>query len=347
MIASKPERSSNLELFRCIMMWLIIAHHFVVNSGIGDSMWNHPSAVNNIFLFVFGAWGKMAINCFVLITGYFMCTSEISISKFGRLFVQVLFYNIVFYFIFLFCGYEEVSVTRILHLFPINDVQSNFVSCFLLFYLCIPFLNILIRNVTKRQHLLLIAISLFIYTVLNLLFSITMNYVSWFVVLYFISSYLRLYPVKILESTRNTGLISVLFIVLSIMSILVCVYISVKLNIRVHYYLLSDSNAIFALLTAIALFMFFKNIKIKHSKFINGVATTTFGILMIHANSDAMRQWLWQDFVRVPQMVENHFFALYAILSVCGIFLVCATIDYICSKLIFSRVNKIIETHIK
>lgn len=347
MLASKPERSSNLELFRCIMMWLIIAHHLVVNSGVMEQMWNHPSSENNIFLFVFGAWGKMAINCFVLITGYFMCTSEISISKFVRLFVQVLFYNIVFYFIFLFYGYEEVSVTRILHLSPINDVQSNFVSCYLLFYLCIPFLNILIRNLTKRQHLLLISVSLFIYSVLNLLFSVTINYVLWFVVLYFISSYLRLYPVKFLESTRNTGLISVLFIVLSIMSIIVCVFISVKLNIRVQYYLLSDSNAIFAVLTAIALFMFFKNVKVKKLKFINGVATTTFGILMIHANSDAMRQWLWQDFIRVPQMADSHFFALYAILSVCGIFVVCATIDFICSKLIFSRINKVIESRIK
>lgn len=30
------KRQSNLELFRCIVMLLIIAHHYVVNSGLLD-----------------------------------------------------------------------------------------------------------------------------------------------------------------------------------------------------------------------------------------------------------------------------------------------------------------------
>ncbi len=346
-VAEKTERSSNLELLRCIMMLLIIAHHFVVNSGIDDAMWNHPSSANNLFLFLFGAWGKMAINCFVLITGYFMCTLEISISKFIRLLVQVLFYKVVFYFIFLTCGYDDFSLNSILHLMPINDVGSNFVSCFLLFYLCIPFLNILIRNITEKQHLILMAICLFIYTVLNLVYSVTINYVSWFVVLYFIASFLRLYPIKTLEKTRRIGAVAILLMVLSVVSIILCIYVSVKIDKRVHYYLLSDSNALLAVLTAVALFLFFKSIKIRHSKFINAVGKTTFGILLIHANSDAMRQWLWQDVVRVPQMMYSPILIPYAIFCVCGIFCVCAVIDFVCTKVIFSRINKIIESRIK
>lgn len=34
----KPMRNSNIELYRIILMLIIIAHHYVVNSGIMDSM---------------------------------------------------------------------------------------------------------------------------------------------------------------------------------------------------------------------------------------------------------------------------------------------------------------------
>lgn len=66
-------RDSNFELYRIVAMLLIIAHHFVVNSGILDKAYEAPLSANSIFLFLFGAWGKTGINCFMMITGYFMC----------------------------------------------------------------------------------------------------------------------------------------------------------------------------------------------------------------------------------------------------------------------------------
>lgn len=70
-------------------MLLIVAHHYVVNSGMMDEMRKHPTAVNSLFFFVCGAWGKTAINCFVMITGYFMCTSHITLKKFIKLLLEM------------------------------------------------------------------------------------------------------------------------------------------------------------------------------------------------------------------------------------------------------------------
>ena len=97
-------RESNLELFRIITMILIIAHHYVVNSGL--TLADGPINTNllswqSIFLLLFGAWGKTGINCFVLITGYFMCTSRITLKKFIKLLFEVMFYRIIIYLIFL------------------------------------------------------------------------------------------------------------------------------------------------------------------------------------------------------------------------------------------------------
>lgn len=149
----KKERNSNLELYRIITMMLIVAHHYVVNSGLIQVMPNSETTNNSIFLYIFGMWGKTGINCFMLITGYFMCKSNITIRKFLKLLLEVEFYKIIIYFIFIISGYEAFTLKGcIKSLLPITSVASGFTSCFLLFYLCIPFLNILIQNLTKEMH---------------------------------------------------------------------------------------------------------------------------------------------------------------------------------------------------
>lgn len=58
----------------------------------------------------------------------------------------------------------------------------------------------------------------------------------------------------------------------------------------------SDSNTVLALAISICSFMCFKNLKIGYSKLINTIGGSTFGVLLIHANSDVMREWLWKSF---------------------------------------------------
>lgn len=82
-------RNSNLELYRIIVMLLIVAHHYVVNSGLITVMEETPLSARSIFFYLFGAWGKIGINCFVLITGYFMCKSQITLQKFMKLLLEV------------------------------------------------------------------------------------------------------------------------------------------------------------------------------------------------------------------------------------------------------------------
>ena len=94
-------RNSNIELFRIITMLVIIAHHYVVNSGIADILFSNSSmGVKNIFYLIFGCGGKTGINCFVLITGYFMCKSKITLRKFLKLFCEAEFYSFVIFMIF-------------------------------------------------------------------------------------------------------------------------------------------------------------------------------------------------------------------------------------------------------
>lgn len=95
-IKQAPERESNIELFRIVCMLSIIAHHYVVHTGlVGEPMLSDPRNPSSLFLSFFGMWGKTGINCFLMITGYFMCQKEISIKKWLKFYFQILFYNVV------------------------------------------------------------------------------------------------------------------------------------------------------------------------------------------------------------------------------------------------------------
>lgn len=330
------QRNSNLELYRIITMLAIVAHHYVVNSGLmGGAVSGEEFNSRNLFFLLFGMWGKTGINCFVLITGYFMCQQQITLRKFLKLILQVEFYNLVISAVFLLVGYEGFTMKEFcLQLLPIRDVASGFTSCFLLFWLTIPFLNVLIHHISRRMHLMLIALCLFTYTIILYVPYgwVSMNYVSWFIVLYFISSYIRMYPESVYKSNgaKTWGWLSLLAILLAIGSVLVrCWRNDAFETSEPVYWYVSDSNAILALLVGVTTFMFFKNLKMPHSRFINAVASTTFGVLLIHANSNAMRQWLWKDTVDCVGHYNDTYYYFYALIAVLCIFAVCSTIDYV------------------
>lgn len=81
-LGRSKERSSNLELYRILVMLLIVAHHYVVNSGLLDVMNQDILSSNTTFYSLFGAWGKTGINCFVLITGYSCALLKLHLGSF-------------------------------------------------------------------------------------------------------------------------------------------------------------------------------------------------------------------------------------------------------------------------
>ncbi len=333
-------RQSNLELFRIIMMLVIIAHHYVVNSGLLDLIdKNEKFRIKDYFLLIFGWGGKIAINCFVLITGYFMCKTFITARKWFKLFLEVEFYNIIITGIFLLTKYDQISLKGLIKtLFPFWDISSSFVSCFLLFYLLIPFVNILLRSLTEKQHIILLCLCYGIYTIFPSMgvMNIAFNYITWFIIIYITAAYIRIYPKQWFGNSRLWGCLAIATVMVSWLSVIILGFISRRVvipwapkQIILSYFLVNDSNKILAVIPALCLFLFFKNVKIKYNRLINTLAASTFGVLMIHANSDVMRKWLWNDCVDVVGHYMSQYVLLYALISVFIIYIICTLIDYL------------------
>ncbi|MCM1291714.1 MAG: acyltransferase [Bacteroides sp.] len=339
--SGKKPRNSNLELYRIIVMLLIVAHHYVVNSGLIGVIQQSDNTLNSAIMLLFGAWGKTGINCFVLITGYFMCKSQFSFKKLLKLYLQIAFYAMAVYLIFCITGHETFSPFRALWmLWPAKSIALGFTSCFLIFYMFIPVLNVLVNAMDKRLHSQLTALIIIAFSILPSfpMINMTHNYVTWFIALYLIASYIRMYGLFPNISHRRWGWLALLTFSIGSASVL-CMYTFYKMGFLKGfqpYFFVADSNKFLSLAIAVCSFMYFKDLKIGYSRYINLIGASTFGVLLIHANSDAMRQWLWRDTVDCI----GHFndFALnmlgYALLSVLIIFCVCSAIDCLRAKYI-------------
>lgn len=332
------KRQSNIELLRIVGLFAILCHHYVVNSGIMQNIDPVANRGGYCFLSYWGMWGKTGINIFILISGYFMCKSELTIKRYCKVAFEIYFYNFIIYFALLVSGYESIGLKRIYKLFfsPLiyANGSGNFTSSFLIFYLFIPYMNLFIKRLSKKQFRSWILFLLFIFTGLSTLFfnNVIFGEVFWFGAVYFIGGYLRLYPPKWSEELISSLRLLILSLVLAWLSVAAIIVLNEKTGTRVNTsWFVADANKLGAVLVGVFAFTTFKNLKIGYSRLINFVAKTTFGILLIHANSDAMRQWLWRDFLHVDTSysLPVGILILRSVLITVIIFIVCSLIDMI------------------
>lgn len=342
-------RKSNIELLRIIGMLMIVAHHYVVNSGIMNAFETGNTSMNYVFLTLWGMWGKTGINVFILISGYFMCTSNLTIRRYCKVFLEWVLYHFGIYIIMLIAGYETVGLKRTLDLlfeiFIYANRSGSFISSFFIFYLFIPFINIFIRSITREEFKKFVILLIFVFTVLSTFFfnKDIFGEVFWFIAVYFIGAYLRLYPPVWSDSFKTSGRLFILSLVITYASVVFMIIVGSVIHKGSPTFFVYDANKLGAVLVSVMMFATFKNLSIGYSKVINLIAKTTFGVLLIHANSSAWRRFMWEDLLHV-----NTFYSLplidlifRSVLIVAGVFVVCSLIDmiriYLVEKPVFNH----------
>lgn len=162
-------------------------------------------------------------------------------------------------------------------------------------------------------------------------------------VIYLIGAYFRLYPPRWSQNSKCTGCLALGFVILSMVSVWVAVHMGCLLDKNIYYFFVCDSNKPLAVTTSVCAFLFFKNLKMGYSKIVNIIAASAFGVLLIHANSDTMRQWLWQDTLdNVGHFAGNIY--LHAIVSVLAVYVICTLIDFVRIQLLEKPAFKILDS---
>lgn len=311
-------------------MLLIVAHHYVCHSGLLDIMEKEAVCGQTLFYYAFVMWGKTGINCFVLITGYFMCRSHITAQKWMKLAGMVVFYNIIFHTAALLTGQKELTLRYVFETFsPVTSVrQGDFVNSFLIFYLFIPFLNILLHAMKKGEHQMLLALLLLVFIGIgkNPMMSLSWSYVTWFSALYLIAAYIRSYGLKPVWGARQWAALT---LVTAVAAWLTVVALGIANHKGIECYpfkFVFDCNAPFALIVSVAAFQSFRLMKLRYMPWVNIAGACTFGVLLIH-NRGCMHPLLYGHLLNVAGQWGAPFYVLHALVSVIGIFIVCALID--------------------
>lgn len=343
----KEIRESNFELLRIVSMIFIVMHHYAIH-GDFDSLSGGKYSPSLLFVQILLIGGKLGVNCFVLISGYFLVTSSENTSRILRIWFQVFFYSISGWCIAYIMGIATLGNELFRALFPVISEEYWFASAYILMCLFSPYLNRYIKALDAKQLRSNICLMLGTWSVMPTIWNIIpvnvkpsfqLNSFLWFCTLYMVAAYVRLYKLNENKNEKCIKYFSIAIGTYLLIALSIFVFDILGANYGIFKnsaFMFSSDNSIFMTVMSISLFMGFSSIKFPANKVINKIASTTFGIYLIHDNK-YMRTIIWRDILKNGMFIDSSFLWVHALFSVVAVFCTCAIIDMIRMRLFIYR----------
>lgn len=330
------QRYSNFELLRIVCIFFILGFHYLYHSGLINEFDYSHITPNMLFLQFFCFGGKMAINAFVLLSAYFICLSKplITWKRILKLYAEVLFYSFGVFAILTLTGVADFSLKELCRALikPFNQIGWAFAGSFIFFYMLIPVLNRLLLAINRNTHKCLIFYLLFVYTCLTTIPIVNGSgpggYLGWFITLYLVASYIRIYNPDWTNSKKLAFLVFSASLCIQWAFTIFVDFVGSKHGFVNPFFMVVDSYKLLAFTMALSLFLFFKNIEMKNNKFINTIAASTFGVYLIHSPSHLMRKFLWNDLFHTTDYYNSNLLPIHMFGSIIIVYIVCVGIDY-------------------
>lgn len=330
------ERNSSFELLRILLILMIIALHYC-NANYGGALGNVEKGSFNYWIvhFIESAC-IVAVNVFVIITGYFMNDrTEVKINKVINIVYLTVIWGIIIYIIALFSGKTKISLESFV-VFVDTITNRWFVVIYCLLYLLIPYINKFIHTMNKEQYTVLLSILVCTLYVYSTVFKTTVAMVDRgygianFIVLYLIGSYIKIYHDDFKSLSK------------SIVMYLLCVVCTTLLS-NIDTSKAWQYNSIFNLIGSVSLFFIFKSIKMKNIKVINWLASYTFSAYIIHENKFIINN-LYKEVFNCTKYYNRKALIINLGVSVLGIYIICIVAEtirrLIMKKYIDKQINK-------
>ena len=319
----KQNRQSNFEILRILSMLMIIAFHSVWHYKlfIGSCEFSANKLLNDILYY----GGELGVNCFALISGYFLTTTNFKWKKLISMILQIYFY-------FYFCRIALIFFTTApldvydfsSWFFPVLQGQYWFISAYIFAYILTPFLQKLIFAMNRREFEFLICSQFLIWSFFPTIFLTTVgkttenmifyNRYVWIIFLYLVGAYIKLYGNPFFYSARRS---LAMFVATAAVLFLYIVLIEFFFNDTKSAIQFWGNNSLFQMVLSLSIFSFFQNLNIGCHPKINRIATTMLGVYLLHEGP--FRNGIWHKvFVLVGHETDLFLFAriLFAILFV-------------------------------
>lgn len=315
-------RQSNFELLRIIAMLMILNLHSFVGQG-KLSLSQIDSFI--VFDYFRESCSICAVNCFVLISGYFGIKWKL--KSLLNLVFQVYFYVIGLFIIACLLGYSDFSIIKFASRANCLIVSYWFISAYLILYLIAPVLNSFVASSDKKRLLTFIVIYYIVQSYFCLIGPKYFNDCMNFVGLYLIGQYFRIYGNDKLNVVSHGKLI----ITYILISLLICVF-AIGQKILMHsgkteFELLGGvySNPL-VIIQSMCLFAVFLRLQISN-KFINWCGISSLSVYLIHLSPDIKNYYIsfCQNLYEYPPLYHILILAPFIII----VFSICILIDKI------------------
>ncbi len=358
----KAKRQANFELLRICAMFMVVVLHWLSNSRSLPENGRPLDRIGVTAVFL-EAFCLVAVNVYVLISGYFLSEAQFAWRRVMTVICQTLFYTILIPPALALCGILPLSeLTDVYRLqkgvFPVQSGHYWFVSAYVVMCLLSPFLNEGIKHLEKKRLQQLIMALLFFFSIgktfVPLQFA-TDRYgydFGWFCVVYLIGGYVRRYGIGFFRNGRRGFCVYAGAALLSGMAEIVLTVLSGRFSglsyyasVPFHY------NYLLCIAGAVGLFYGFSYVRLPEgafSRLVRWVSPAVFGVYLIHEQADLAGRWYgmvngltgllgegWQLAAGTADAGLLRFLGL-LVLQTAIVFAVCVCVDKVRGRLFFA-----------
>lgn len=344
MVQKSGERKKNLEELRCLAMMMVVALHFLGKGELlGDVSAAQMDAVG-IAAWVPEALCIVAVNLYMLISGYLLCESSFKLSRLLKLYLQIWMYSVGVGLIAGLTGLTAVEIDThyfLSLLFPVSMGHYWFMTAYVFLYLLLPFVGMAVKRMTKEQLKLALIILLLVFCVLKSVLPFRLEEDGqgydclWYLCVFLTAAYIRRFGIGFLEKRWRCMLLYIggCAAVLAELFVFRAVYLrtgSLGLILKISL----EYNHIFAFLAAVGLFGWF--LPGKGAGIIGRAAAQAgpyvLGVYLLHENIALRYEWQGWFGARGIQSVPELLLKLLA--AVICMFITGVIIEWVRSRLV-------------
>lgn len=339
-LPQREGRQSGFELLRIVaMIFILILHADCLSFGFPSTQEIAASPVSAFLRTWLETIAVVAVNTFVLISGYFGI--RLRADRFTGLLFQSVFYIMGVYLVLVAIGWEVFSVAHFARcLSPLDPSGGWFIPVYIGLMLLSPILNTFVTQTGEKNLLgvivaLLLMQSVFGWGIDHLKVSAGYSLFS-FILLYLIGQYIRLYP-ETFATKGKTSLYLGIYLGIALLNALIP-YLASTLPLLFPSIPrdLGNNGTITALtlayssplniIGAVCLFITFSRLKIQ-SHLINWVASSVLAVYLIHCNEHLIHHFI--AFVRQLSLYPTGTFLVYLLGFLIVVFIGSILIDQV------------------
>lgn len=283
-------RKSGIELLRIFSMFGVVALHYIGFSRMNSEA-VRMSSINNYILIFLESLCICAVDLFILISGYFLCTTQKrSLSKVMELILQLIMFKEAGYLLTVLLGENMFSIKS----FIVQMVPSSYyVILYSALYIISPYINIIFIKFDDKAWNKFMCTALLLFSVYPILVDLSgeVLHIEWyglstvgawgnqqgftivnFVLVYLVGAYIRFHGIRFLERAQGGVILGITAIFVGL------IFLWALLNEHTAAYGLRSAwcyHNPLVIAAAAVIFLRFRKMKL-YSRWINELAKAAF-----------------------------------------------------------------------